>query len=222
MGKRHGSALRKRRMEHTRKIIMPTGYTAPIKDGIEFNEFVWNCARAFGALVMMRDDPMDAPIPEFKPSDYHDKALNEAIKSLARLQKMTVAETDKAALKEHEESYKSFERMNRESADLEDKYHAMLAQVEAWKPPTKDHEGMKQFMVEQIQQSLKFDCHTYKMPEPMRGKEWLKLKIEKAKRDIEYHAKEQTEEVKRCNDRNEWVKALSASVPMPKKLKKAA
>lgn len=201
---------------------MPTGYTAPIKDGIEFNEFVWNCASAFGALVEMRDDPMDAPIPEFKPSDYHANSLKEANSDLARFQKMTIANADKAALNEHEKSYELFEKMNRESADLEDKYRAMLAKVQAWTPPTKDHEGMKQFMAEQIQQSIKFDCHVHEMPESMRGKEWLKLQIEKAKRDIEYHTKEHAEEVKRCNDRNVWVKALASSVPMPKKLKKAA
>lgn len=201
---------------------MPTGYTAPIKDGIEFNEFVWNCARAFGALAEMRDDPMDAPIPEFKPSDYHEKAFKEAESNLARFKKMTVAEADKAALKEHEKSYETFERMNRESADLEDKYRSMLAKVFEWTPPSKNHEGMKKFMAEQIQQSIEYDCRVHEMPEAMRGKEWLKLKIEKAKRDIEYHTKEHAEEVKRANDRNKWVKALASSVPMPKKLKKAA
>ena len=47
---------------------MPTGYTAPIKDGISFNDFMWGCARAFGALIMMRDDPPGTPIPErFEP-----------------------------------------------------------------------------------------------------------------------------------------------------------
>lgn len=201
---------------------MPTGYTAPIKDGIEFNEFVWNCARAFGALVEMRDDPMDAPIPKFKPSDHHANSLKEANSDLVRFLKMTTADADKAALREYEESYKSFEKMNRESADLEDKYHAMLAKVQAWTPPTKEHDGMKKFMAEQIQESIEFDCHVHEMPEAMRGKEWLKLKIEKAKQDIAYHSNAHAKEMKRCNDRNEWVKALASSVPMPKKLKKAA
>lgn len=202
--------------------IMPTGYTAPIKDGIEFNEFVWNCARAFGALVEMRDEAMGVPIPEFTPGDYHEKALKEANGDLVRFLKMTTAEADKAALREHEKSYESFEKKNHDQANLKSKYKAMLAKVEAWTPPTKEHEGMKKFMAEQIQESIKYDCHVYDMPEAIRGKEWLKLQIEKAKRDIEYHTKEHAEEVKRCNDRNEWVKALASSVPMPKKLKKAA
>jgi len=36
---------------------MPTGYTNCIKDGVTFEQFVWKCARAMGALVMMRDEP---------------------------------------------------------------------------------------------------------------------------------------------------------------------
>lgn len=53
---------------------MPTGYTANVPDGITFEQFVWQCARGMGALVMMRDEPTGAPIPErFEPSDYNAK-----------------------------------------------------------------------------------------------------------------------------------------------------
>ncbi len=49
---------------------MPTGYTHLIEEGCNLEEFVWACARAFGACVMMRDDSVDKPVPEkFEPSD---------------------------------------------------------------------------------------------------------------------------------------------------------
>lgn len=37
---------------------MPTGYTASVQEGkvTEFRDFAMECARAFGALVMMRDE----------------------------------------------------------------------------------------------------------------------------------------------------------------------
>ena len=60
---------------------MPTGYTLELYDGkdITFEEFVLKCARAFGALINMRDEPRDAPIPErFEPSYYHLKELIKA------------------------------------------------------------------------------------------------------------------------------------------------
>jgi len=70
---------------------MPTGYTAKLMEsGQTFQDFVMQCARAFGACVMMRDDPMDAPIPErFEPSDYNVKRLAEAKAELVKLQAMT-------------------------------------------------------------------------------------------------------------------------------------
>jgi hypothetical protein len=50
---------------------MPTGYTAAVADGTitEFPDFAMQCARAFGTLVLMRDEPQDAAIPEkFEPA----------------------------------------------------------------------------------------------------------------------------------------------------------
>lgn len=44
---------------------MPTGYTADLMEkGMEFKPFVLQCARAFGALITMRDDSLDAPSPK--------------------------------------------------------------------------------------------------------------------------------------------------------------
>jgi hypothetical protein len=60
---------------------MPTGFTADICKGAEvsFEDFAMTCARAFGALYSMRDEPMDAPIPEtFVASGYHADELEKA------------------------------------------------------------------------------------------------------------------------------------------------
>jgi hypothetical protein len=43
---------------------MPTGYTAAIGEGIEFDKFVMQCARAMGACVMMRDEPIGPKLRE--------------------------------------------------------------------------------------------------------------------------------------------------------------
>ena len=58
---------------------MPTGYTDLINNGCTFNEFVMGCARAFGATIDMRDEPLGAEIPEkFELSDYHSAKIDEA------------------------------------------------------------------------------------------------------------------------------------------------
>lgn len=196
---------------------MPTGYTAKIADGITFNEFAMACARGMGALIMMRDEPSNAPIPErFEPSDYHATKHVAAEMELGRLRRMTPAETEEAARTEFmEESARHVERMQ-ENDDLRLKYEAMLAEVKAWQPPTPDHEGMKKFMVEQITGSIDFDCdngyYRDNAPKRFNGPEWLEKKIAGARHDIDYHRKNHAEEVERTESRNAWLKSLRDSL----------
>ena len=56
---------------------MPTGYTAAIAKDITFNDFVMQCAKAM--LIMMRDEPANAPIPErFEPGSHYVNKITEA------------------------------------------------------------------------------------------------------------------------------------------------
>jgi hypothetical protein len=194
---------------------MPTGYTAAIADGIDFNTYAWSCARAMGALIMMRDEPADAPIPErFEPSDYHTKKLEEAHATLAKLETMAKEEAAQAA--ELAYSVKVQERDNTiwKAHELRRKYETMLAQVKAWVPPTPDHEGFKQFMAEQIIQSISFDCDiSYLKPiQKLSPMEWLASSHAEAMRDISYHEAEHAKEVERANGRSAWVAKLRESL----------
>lgn len=195
---------------------MPTGYTADIKNGITFKRFAMNCSRAFGALVMMRDDPADAPIPKsFKPSNYHKDRLAEAKSELSRLQKMSSVTAELAAEREYQESERRRLSALKETRKLRDKYTAMLAKTRAWKPPTKDHEGLKELMIEQIESSIDFDCdekYWEKASVRQTGPGWLSAKIDKVKRDIAYHTEEYEKECKWAKERTAWVSTLRKSL----------
>ena len=82
---------------------MPTGYTYPVKENenLSFDEFIWSCARAFGALMHMRDDSSDQEIRLPEQSEYHKDRIKEAKERLARLEKMTLAEAKIEADKDH-------------------------------------------------------------------------------------------------------------------------
>jgi hypothetical protein len=196
---------------------MPTGYTASIKDGITFEEFALDCARAFGACVTMRDDPMSKPIPDsFEPSDYHTKALAQEKSNLTRLNSMTIAEAEVVAKAEYDREIKRIKKSLRESKDLMAKYSNMLRQVEAWQPPTSEHFEMKKFMMEQITSSMEHDdmteYYTEHPPKLLNGEEWLKETIATTTRSIQYHKDEHTKEVERAKSRSGWVKALRNSL----------
>lgn len=157
---------------------MPTGYTDDIKDGISFSTFALNCARAFGATITLRDESGGGEkIPDqFEPSDYHSKALENAEAELLALHKMTPeacqeqCDVDYAA----DEAFR-LDRLQR-NKDQIDSYRSMLEQVKAWTPPSADHVGMKDFMIEQIESSIRFDDSSdyYGKPtERLSGSEWL-------------------------------------------------
>lgn len=193
---------------------MPTGYTADIAKGISFEQYALSCARAFGALVMMRDEPSDAPIPEaFTPSDYHATALADARAKLAELQTMN----GEALLAAHSAAVKADEARNaeyaREKADLRAKYEAMLVQAKAYKAPSPDHEEYARFMVAQIEQSIEFDCRIYpREPITADAATWLADQVQQALKSVRYHVEEHDKELARTASRNQWVSQLRQSL----------
>lgn len=196
---------------------MPTGYTADVGDGkvTDFATFAMQCARAFGALITMRDEPSNAQIPdEFAPHDFHAKRLAEAKAELARLQALTVDQQTAEADAAHRSAVASWDRYEADKAAKRSRYETMLASVEAWRPPTADHAGMKKFMREQLTESIRFDCGpSYgARPVPRSRLQWYDDALAKARRDVEYHEAEHAKEVERAKSRTAWVKALRASL----------
>jgi hypothetical protein len=194
---------------------MPTGYTAAVQDGsVTFNQFVWRCARAMGALVMMREDPVDAPIEEFKPSDYYAKVVAKAEAEIARLEAMTPGELEELVGKERAKLTEDNARYVREKALARERYDAMLKQVEAWEPPTHDHCGLRDFMAQQLESSIEFDCGTpYQAPLPGNPKDWRDERIASLRASLSRLREDAAKEIERTNARNEWVRTLKASVP---------
>ena len=197
---------------------MPTGYTADLKMDTPLSAFILKCARAMGALIMMRDDQLDAPIPdEFEPSDYYRKSLEDAKSRVAALAEMTL-EQAAADLEKHNASMrKSAEESNAKDRAQRKIYERMIALVEAWKPPTPDHVHFKKFMLDdQLRGSLKFDCHddreSYYKPFAGTAADWLAEIRAKATKDVAYYEKQWNEEVQRQRERSNWVKALRKSL----------
>jgi len=196
---------------------MPTGYTADVGDGkvTDFATFAMQCARAFGALITMRDESSSAQIPdEFVPSGYNAKRLAEAKAELARLQALTVDQQTAEADAAHQSAVASWDRYEDDKVAKRARYEAMLAYVKAWEPPTADHAEMKKFMRDQLTESIRFDCGpSYgARPVPQTRSKWYDDAMSKARRDIEYHETEHAKEVERAKSRTTWVKALRASL----------
>lgn len=198
---------------------MPTGYTSDLYEGKDtcFTDFALTCARAFGALIEMRDLSLDAEIPdEFPPSDYHKNAASKARDDWAIYTAMGIDVAVATSRDEYERYWEQRREAEQKRAAMKDRYETMLAEVEEWMPPTPDHAELKKFMRQQLEESIKFDCGSmeyWPKPPPL-GEEWRKAKIEKAEHDIEYHDAEYAKDVERSRQRTDWVRALRNSLPI--------
>lgn len=194
---------------------MPTGYTCNVVDGkvTEFKDFALQCARAFGALITMRDDSFDAPIPdEIKPeTDYYDKHIAADMKRMGVIQAMTNAEADVAAAIEHQEALQGratyLATKDAEAARL----NAMLAKVRAWEPPTPDHADIKRFMIDQLTISMPGQ-YTPSIPVMLDGVTWRKQRLDDLAASVVRNKQEREKEIERSSKRTEWIKNLRASL----------
>lgn len=194
---------------------MPTGYTASIisEEGIEFKDFVMTCARAFGVCVEMRDEGMDAKIPEeFKVSDYHSNKLKEIQEKLNNFKKLSLIDYEGEAKKLYDKQIIDYEKSKNKNIINSNRYKSMLEKVKNWKVPSPNHVELKKFMINQIEESVKFDLHEPDLPKLLTKEEWMNKELAKIEWDLNYHTKSLEEEIERVKSRNKWIKQLRESL----------
>lgn len=97
-----------------------------------------------------------------------------------------------------------------------------MIHAEAFTPPTSEHEGIKEFMVKQLKETISFNASDTYHVENLE-KISLKLKslsarteraeiIAKANKDLAYHTLEHEKELKRCEESNKWVEQFIEAV----------
>ena len=204
---------------------MPTGYTAGILDGKvnTFEEFATVCTRAFGATIHMRDNPMDSPYEPRTPSDYHTNSIQSKRERLEEIESMSdekIVEDFNTQLGEDLKYHQT--KMEEDKRNLE-KLNSMLESAKSWSPPTEDHQPFRNFMIEQIESTIKVDgdpsYHVNKivgikkqMEEGINPKEYREETIQEIKSQISYHETEYQKELVRCKDSNDWMDKFFESI----------
>lgn len=193
---------------------MPTSYTAGILDGTtkDFNQFAEHCSRAF--IMHLRDEPMDSEYKKREVSDYHTKAIEKAKTELKQADSLSDEELiiqEKNRLIDSKKYH-----LDREEKIKNDKIklESFLEKAKSYIPPTEKHQGIADFMIEQIEKTIDFDCSgTYHITalqeidleiKNLNAKD-IRSKIKvKADKDIDYHTKQHEADVKRCEEHNQW------------------
>lgn len=197
---------------------MPSAYTNPVLQG-EINslsEFAMICARAFGATVDMRGEPLSAKVPErFEPNPFYERSLRAARARLAALQRMSPADAQRACQQDHTKRLATWRRSCDQQAVARLRYNTLLAQVQEWEPPTSDHAGLRDFMLAQLRDSLDFDCSgpwPEEYPRQVRWEEWLRRELNAARMSVEFAKEHLADEYSRTHQRNSWFTELRRSL----------
>jgi len=197
---------------------MPTGYTAAVADGTitTLEDFVLRCARAFGALTQLRDEPFNKPIPErLEPSPYHAKQIEAARDELRQLLSLSPEEIATAAVDDYQARVLEYEKSVADFAAERARYEAMIDKVKAYNCP---HTELRDFMLQQLREGFRFDCpvdrDAWCSPpgEPGTPAGWLNRAIAKVAADLTYHSEKYAEEIERTETANAWLSELRASL----------
>ena len=197
---------------------MPTGYTAGIVDDISFTDYALGCARAFGACLDQRDESL-ATKPAFsKVNAYYTEAVTEAAEILDELESMNVPAQQEYGIKRISDRKKIVQDMFNKAIVLRRKYEAILDQARAWNPPSSDFDIFKKFMIEQLEESIKYDCDTEYYVRSLTELSALDPfdmyteDLAAARKNIEYTSNKLDSEIQRVAQNNKWVADLYKSL----------
>jgi len=195
---------------------MPTGYTDTLYKGEDqtFEQFAMQCARAFGALIDLRDEP-HAEIPDrFEPSSWERKSVDDALSRVFELRRRTLkqwADAQDSEIAEHNEHVRT---AIRKAIELQSRYELMLSAVRGWRPPTEEHKGLQEFMVQQLQESIRFDCSGLSLVQQraVPVAEYAQRTQDAADRELDRAEEAWRKAQERTAGRTAWVQALRDSL----------
>lgn len=180
-----------------------------------FAEFALTCARAFGACVTLREEPLGLPIPEFQVSPYYLQALEEAQQKLQSLKDMTAEERAAFGQTKRDSVIQQYGEMLARDIERNLRLDRMKKQVEAWEPPSEEHVRLKQFMLDQLEisrENISYFEQALKDSAELPPEEYYAQALQDAERSCQYYTGEVERERNTVSARNEWVAALRQSL----------
>jgi hypothetical protein len=196
---------------------MPTGYTADIVDhDVTFNEFVLGCSRAMGPFFHMRDDSSGAELRLPSPpsnDDYHAVECRKAEREIELWTNRDATTCTNLAFCDHEIMKQENKDARVKARDINGRLSSMLRKVKGWMPPTANHEGLRDFMVQQLESEIKYEGSPHLQTVPtLDGEEFRAAKIAEAQRMLSYHSRYLGEDQERYESQCAWIEALGTSL----------
>lgn len=203
--------------------MLANGYVHKlIEDNLSFESFVWECAKAFGALDSQKEfDSLDL---KSLYSSYYCDELQSHKEKLIFLQSLT--EKQKLDFGK-DKKYKEIEILTKEHVKFlqdKDKIRLTLDKVNEWQPPSDNHLALKQFMLDSLKEVSFVDDNYYidliKEASDKSDMQYYEDTIAKVQKNIEYYTVKHEEEKRNNKSKLDWLETLNKSVQLPNFMRK--
>jgi len=190
---------------------MPTGYTAAVCEGEQsFTDFAISCAKAFGACLEQREDPLTTLPKPIAVSDYRTTSLANAIKELEHLRSLTLEQQLALSKKHSKDNVIHYKEQIAKKKIVRARIKKKLAETRAWKVP-KSIRHVKEFMIKQLLETLDHDGDvSYYVGALAEVKtagpnDYYITALDCAEKSVEYNQKALAEESNRVNEQHQWI-----------------
>jgi hypothetical protein len=194
---------------------MATSYTYSVTEETTLRDFMLRCSRAFEACIDMRDESLDTPPPKkIEPDPSWKKRVAEARTRLEQVSSMS--EKEHLDLARHRwivsEQEKSEEVCRKENK----KYLKLKSAVLDWECPN-TLIGLKNFMLEQLDLSIRIPLRRKPSPAPRSGKNVKKNEIKYAEEALKRAESDLEMVLKKVSEANDWLSDLYSEAEYCKK-----
>lgn len=187
---------------------MATGFTYKLIDEDQsFEDFALHCMTAFGACIEQRDS--NDTTPKLKKIDtYHYDKLKEATKKLSDF----LNKSDEEIQKEIDDKY--YKTQKEKNRKTKTKLLEIKERIHKLNFPEGDYARYKEFMLEQIDGTIEFDCTDRYENESVKPslKEYKNSSIDSYNWSINYHKDAWEKHQKNVEDSNKWIKGAAKAI----------
>lgn len=194
---------------------MPTAFNRATLEGEPqtFREFALHTATWMAMFHGLDGDPLPE---EFTARPFYQETVDKAEAALDAALSMTDEEWQQATTEHYDRVERQREEELQRTQVERGRIEARMAEVNAWQPPTPDHEPFKRVMLEQLQMALDIDCNTSYCEQPVVRLNWEEFKVQRLQqldRDVDYWRQQLDEATENARLKTEWVRALRDSLP---------
>ena len=193
---------------------MPTGYTEKLmKSGQTFQEFILECAKHF--IIFKDSSDNTAILDKFESSEDTIKKLIELNEKLERFKSMSVEEIINFNLKTKREKINLCIENYENALNENNRLRKMEIQIYKWIPPTKKHQELKSFMLQQLNISKNDTDFLYTLILREKTKSetsYYPETIENILKDIKYYTAKNEKEIIQAQEYTEWLQELKSSI----------